>query len=44
MISKTEYVVIHLFQISLDWNVIPGFGIQFSDGIYHSRKDSQRNS
>ena len=41
---KIENVVIHLFQISLDWNVIPGFGIQFSDGRYHSRKDSQRNS
>ena len=32
MICKIEYVIIHLFQISLDWNVIPGFGIQFSEG------------
>ena len=38
MICKTEYAVIYLFQIPLYWNVIPGFGIQFSDGRYHNGK------
>ena len=32
MICKIEHVGIHLFQIPLDWNVIPGFGIQFRIG------------
>ena len=41
MICKIERVGIHLFQISFDWNVIPGFGIRFSDGRYYSRRDSQ---
>ena len=32
MICKIEYVGIHLLQIPLDWNVIPGLGIQFRTG------------
>jgi len=44
MICKIEYVVIHMFQIPLDWNGILGFGIHFSDERYRSRKNSERNS
>jgi len=43
MSCEFEYVVIHLFRIPLGWNVILGFGTQFSDGRHHSGKDSQRN-
>jgi hypothetical protein len=33
---------IHLFRISLDWNVTPSFGVQFSDGgIPQPERESQ---